>query len=170
MPGAAYSTSFKSKMVEQLVRPGGASAYALGREHGVPQVTLSRWKRKALTLDGMGKPGRKKQSWSVEDRLRIILRASELKDEELGAFLRAEGLHAAQLEEWRASVHAAFGQQAPEAKRQAEVAKQRIRELEADLARKEKALAEGAALLWLKKKAAEIWGEEDDSTRPRSAR
>jgi len=170
MPGAAYSTSFKTKMVEQLVRPGAPSAYALAREHGVPQVTLSRWKRKALTLNGMSKPGRKKQSWSVEDRLRLILGACEMKDEELGAFLRAEGLHASQLEEWRASVHAAFGLQAPEAKRQADAASKRIRELEVDLRRKEKALAEGAALLWLKKKATEIWGEEDDDILPKNGR
>jgi hypothetical protein len=40
----------------------------------------------------------------------------------------------------------------------------RVRELERELRRKEKALAETAALLVLKKKAAAIWGDEDDST------
>jgi len=38
---------------------------------------------------------------------------------------------------------------------------QRIRELEAELRRKEKALAETAALLVLKKKAQAIWGEPE---------
>ena len=44
----------------------------------------------------------------------------------------------------------------------------RIRELEKDLRRKEKALAETAALLALKKKLEEIWGDEDDDTNTRS--
>ena len=39
-----------------------------------------------------------------------------------------------------------------------------IRQLERELARKDKALAETAALLVLKKKAQAIWGDEDDDT------
>ena len=41
-------------------------------------------------------------------------------------------------------------------------AKKKIKELEADLRKKEKALAEASALLVLKKKAHLIWGEEED--------
>ena len=44
----------------------------------------------------------------------------------------------------------------------------RIRELEKELRRKDKALAETAALLVLKKKANAIWGDEDDDTAPSS--
>jgi hypothetical protein len=39
---------------------------------------------------------------------------------------------------------------------------QRIKELERELRRKEKALAETAALLALKKKARDIWGDSED--------
>ena len=39
--------------------------------------------------------------------------------------------------------------------------RQRIRELERDLGRKDRALAETAALLILRKKAAAIWGEDE---------
>ena len=39
---------------------------------------------------------------------------------------------------------------------------QRIKELERDLARKEKALAEAAALMILRKKAEAIWGRGDE--------
>ena len=39
---------------------------------------------------------------------------------------------------------------------------QRMRALEKELNRKDKALAETAALLVLKKKVQEIWGDEDD--------
>ena len=43
----------------------------------------------------------------------------------------------------------------------AKAEQKRIRELEKDLRRKEKALAETAALLVLRKKAAAIWGENE---------
>jgi len=40
--------------------------------------------------------------------------------------------------------------------------KKRIRQLEKDLQRKEKALAEAAALLILRKKAQAIWGDKEE--------
>jgi hypothetical protein len=46
----------------------------------------------------------------------------------------------------------------------------RVRELEKELRRKEKALAETAALLVLKKKLDAMWGDEDDDTEPRSGK
>ncbi len=138
------------------------------------QSTLSRWKRDALTLDDMGskkKTGSRKggkRRWGVEERLRLVHEASQLTDEELGAFLRREGVHASQLEQWRDALHEAFGKQTPESQQRAKDDARRIRALERDLQRKEKALAESAALLWLKKKAEDIWGDEDDDTPPRS--
>jgi hypothetical protein len=74
-------------------------------------------------------------------------------------------VHTNQLERWREVVRGALaGGQVSEARRQAERDRKRIRELERELHRKDKALAESAALLWLKKKAQEIWGDEDDDT------
>jgi transposase len=172
-----HSEGFKSRMVQRMSGREGISATALSREVGIAQPTLSRWLREARRVAPMtnhkqtskGRPNRK----TAEQKLRIVLAAAGLDDEALGAFLRREGVHAAQLEEWRAAVTASAmaalspkpksgrGQDSPEAKR--------IRELERELRRKEKALAEVAALLALKKRAAEIWGDEDDDTPTRSA-
>jgi transposase-like protein len=109
------------------------------------------------------KVSRRPQDWSAEERLRVVIESSGLGDDELGAFLRREGLHEVQLEQWRKDALQGLstrgrksGSKSPE--------KMRIRELEKQLRRKEKALAETAALLVLKKKAAAIWGDEDDST------
>jgi transposase-like protein len=104
------------------------------------------------------------------EKLKLVIEASALSDEELGEFLRKNGIHSAQLEQWRQDAIAGLGtaprkpsgKQTPEAKR--------IRELERELRRKDKALAETAALLVLKKKAEAIWGDEDDDTTPRSGR
>ncbi len=169
MGGTRYSEAFKSKIVEKLLRPNGPSACAVSREVGISQPTLSRWAREAVSLSDVSKKTSKKQKkkkrWSAEERLRIVAQASELSEEELGAFLRREGVHTNQLERWREVVRGALaGGQVSEARRQAERDRKRIRELERELRRKDKALAESAALLWLKKKAQEIWGDEDDDT------
>ncbi len=83
-----------------------------------------------------------------------------------GAFLR-RGVHEAELEQWRAAVLDA-GQAALEGggSRAATrgVEGKRIKELERELRRKDKALAEAAALLVLQKKVREIWGDGDDDT------
>ena len=87
------------------------------------------------------------------------MEASRLRDEELGAFLRREGIHEATLAEWKAVVLEALG---PQKKTSAD--SKRVRELEKQLRRKDKALAETAALLVLQKKVQAIWGDEDDDT------
>ena len=74
-------------------------------------------------------------------------------------FLRSRGLHDAQLQQWRDQMIIGLE---PKPLKRAET--KRIQELEKELRRKDKALAETAALLVLKKKAKEIWGDEDDDT------
>jgi len=167
MRGVAHSPAFKVKMIEKLLRPDGPSAYALAAEVNVSQSTLSNWKRDALTIGDMGSKktrSRKRKQWTVEEKLHLVHEASQLSDDELGAFLRREGVHASQLEQWRELVHEAFGKQTPESRRRERESEREVRALKRELNRKDKALAESAALLWLKKKASEIWGDEDDDT------
>ena len=103
------------------------------------------------------------QDWSAEEKLAVVIEASGISDEELGAFLRRKGLHEAQLDEWRQQVLVSLGKQpARSSKRSAEA--RRIKGLEKELHRKDKALAETAALLVLQKKVQAIWGDGDDTT------
>lgn len=105
---------------------------------------------------------RRPKDWSPEEKLRVVVKASILSDEQLGEFLRREGIHEAQLRQWKAAMLEALQKPVRRSKKTAEG--KRIRKLEAELRRKEKALAEAAALLVLKKKAQEIWGDEGDDT------
>jgi predicted DNA-binding transcriptional regulator YafY len=158
-------------MVQRMLGRSAVSASALASEIGVSQPTLSRWLREAGTLSDMSKRGKRRgtdggkrraQDLSVHDKLRLVVEASALSEEELGEFLRRNGLHKAQLEQWRSVVNEAW-----EAKRKTtgkSVEAKKVRQLERELARKDKALAEAAALLVLKKKVQAIWGDEDDDT------
>ena len=88
-----------------------------------------------------------------------------LSADEVGAFLRQQGLHQEHLVEWRAALELALAEGGE--RRPSKEAK-RIKELERDLARKDKALAETAALLVLKKKMDLLWAAEGDDTDKRS--
>ncbi len=156
-------------MVERMTGPEGLSASALSREVGVTQTSLSRWLRKASSLHRMSQPQEPPKSprnWSSEEKLRIVVEASRLGPEELGAFLRSEGLHGAQLEEWTRSALASVDTR-PNTRR-ATAAERRILSLERELERKDKALAEVTALLVLQKKLRALLGDADDGTDTRS--
>jgi transposase-like protein len=145
-------------MVERMVGPGAVSANALALEVGVSQNSLSRWLREARSLQGMSETSKgprkvreRSKKWSGAEKLRIVMEASALTGSDLGALLRREGVHEAELREWRAAAEAAL-QEASRSKAKPSNELRRIKELERELDRKEKALAEAAALLVLKKK------------------
>lgn len=161
-------------MVSKLVGPGAMSARTLSRETGLCQATLSRWLKEASTLketmsdDDKKPPFRHIQDWRPEEKLAVVLEAGSLSEGELGAFLRSKGLTTAVLDEWKQQALAGLRgtPQLSDVQRKSHDSK-RVRELERELRRKEKALAEAAALLVLKKKVQEIWGDEDVDTEPK---
>jgi transposase len=162
-----YSTAFKSRMVRRLIGPSAVSAEALAREVGVGQTMLSRWLRESRSVEPMNS-SKKKNRWTGAEKLRVLLEARGLSETDLGVLLRREGLHESDLTAWQAAAEAALtpGRRAtssPESQRD----QRRIHALERELRRKEAALAETAALLVLKKKVQEIWGDADDATVPR---
>jgi hypothetical protein len=93
----------------------------------------------------------------------VLHEATGLAGSELGALLRREGLHEADLAEWREQADRA-ALAALSGTRQRSADQRRIRKLESELKRKEKALAEAAALLVLSKKLNALWGDEDGDT------
>jgi transposase-like protein len=172
-----YSDGLKLRMVQRMSGSDPISATKLSREVGVSQQTLSLWLRKASEVKNEKRNGHVTRSRPDDrpagEKFRLVMEASALSDEELGAFLRRNGLHEAQLEEWRQKVEEAalralgkpnksLGRKSPEAKR--------IDQLEGELNRKDKALAEVTALLALKKKLEILLGDEDESTTPSSER
>lgn len=93
-----------------------------------------------------------------------MLEAAPLNEAELGAYCRRKGMLVEQLERWRVEVHAVLsGNQGGTAKSERAADKKRIRDLEKDLRRKEKALAETAALLVLSLKYEALWTDGEDA-------
>ena len=160
-------------MVSRMLGGGAVSACSLAQDVGVSQGTLSRWKREASSVGSMrGKrrspssksgAGQRPKDRAAQNKLRILTETGTLSGEELGAFLRREGVHEADLERWReSSLEGLSGDVV--AKSQADRANKKVAKLEKELRRKDKALAEAAALLVLQKKVQALWGDEEDDT------
>lgn len=152
-----FSLAFKQKMVARLTGKDPSSARQLALETGVRQQTLSRWLQEASNLPVMpAKRLRPTRHWSIEDKIRILAEASTLTGTALKERLAREGVLDTEYAQWRL----ALGDEG-----QASLATmKRIRALERELARKEKALAEAAALLVLKKKLQVLEEDEDVDT------
>lgn len=170
-----YSENFKARMVQRLAGPDAISAKALSAEVGIGQPTLSRWLREAASIravtderDSHQKPLRP-DDWSPAEKLAAVLAAEAIADSALGNWLRAKGLTEQHLREWRETLAASaidvFG---PRPTRPDPEDRKRVRELEKELNRKEKALAEAAALLVLQGKVRALWAGEDSATRQSS--
>jgi transposase-like protein len=157
-----YSVAFKQKMVERLTGKNAISANSLAEETGVRQQNLSRWLREARNLPQVEADKPSGRKWTVEQKARLLADASRLNGDELMVRLEREGLTFAEFEQWRLAL---------EEGGMASVATSRqIRKLERELARKEKALAEAAALLVLKKTVESAFHDEDDDTDEKSER
>jgi transposase-like protein len=115
-------------------------------------------------------PARRPQDWTAEEKFAVVMETASLADEDLGAWLREKGLHEANLKQWRQEMIKGLSEPKGGRTSKPSAETRRIRELERELTRKEKALAEAAALLILKKKAQALWGDEDDTTAPKKGR
>lgn len=171
-----YSAKFREKMVVKMMGPGARSANSLSQEVGVSKSTLSNWLLQAkvgdMAKDDIGrqsKPqqGRRRTRWTPKEKVRVVKEATAAGDAGLGALLRREGLHEADLERFREEVleAAVKGFETMHRRRGLSPQEKELRALRKELTRKEKALAEAAALLVLREKVqAFLSGEEEGDT------
>ena len=160
-----YSMAFRAQMVKKMTGPNGLSANALSKEVGVSQTTLSKWLRQAANVPGMSGQDRKRepkpaskpaqeskraQDWTPTEKLQLVIEAASIPEHELGSFLRRKGVYKEQFQRWKEQATAGFDER-PVKKRRRSPEQKRIRELERQIRRKDKALAETTALLVLKK-------------------
>lgn len=162
-----HSDELKAHLVEQMLQPGAPGPDQLARSSGVSKTTLWRWRKEALNT--MPKTSKTKTSprHTPADKLRFVLASEGLEGQELGAFLRREGLHLSDLESWRAQMLEGLidsPRLARETQQQLRQSQKQTKALQQELRRKDAALAEAAALLVLSKKVQRLWGDEDAAT------
>lgn len=159
-----------------MTGPRRVSANALSQEVGVAQPTLSRWLREAGNFAGVKDDDeeqkaveRRPDDWTAQEKLGAVMEAAGVAESELGAWLRRKGLTREHLRQWRAALEErASVVFSPRESRASSAERKRVKELERELKRKDKALAETAALLVLQGKMQALWGGEDEPTRQTS--
>lgn len=161
-----YSAERKEAVLKKMLLPHNRPLSEVAREEGISEATLYLWRKEArsqgrLLPDGAQGP----EGWSSRDKFAAVLETAALSEAEVAEYCRQRGLYPEQIRAWRAACEQAndWEREQQQRSREAQQADQkRVRELERELQRKEKALAETAALLVLRKKAQAIWGDGED--------
>jgi transposase len=152
---ARYGQAYKDRAVARLLPPESAAVEVVAREIGVAAGTLRRWREDAQSRPARGR------AWTAGARLDAVITAAAMSEAGKSAWCREHGVYPDELDKWRSSATTALAEPeearaSPQATRQD---KKRIKELERELLRKDRALAETAALLVLSKKVAAIFNK-----------
>ena len=158
-----YPEELKANLIARMLPPNNVSVSELARETGIPTDTLYTWRRKIQQGEAPAK-GQPIAGLSSEEKFNVVLETSTLNEVELGEYCRRKGLFPQQVGAWRELCKQAHEPHAPKADReQLRQQAKDIKQLKGELRRKEKALAEAAALLMLQKKVRTLWEEPEDA-------
>jgi len=154
----SYSPEFKANIIARMLPPNNVSVPDLARETQIPKDTLYCWRQQARKRAEAGAaPVLANGELSGEEKFAVVVETAHLNEAELNEYCRRQGLYPQQIEAWRQSCLQANSTVSLKRERaQVREQKQKIQALEKELARKEKALAEAAALLVLEKKVQTI--------------
>ena len=158
--GQQRTEEFRRAAVLKFHSRGSRTVEEVARVLGVSSWSLYQWSKRYGNAEGM-KQQRKPAERSAQEKLKAVIEFEGLVGDKQGEYLRREGLHSEHIEGWKKRMEAGLeggGGLSAASRTQRAQDKQKIRELEKELNRKERALAETAALLVLKKKADLIWG------------
>jgi transposase len=166
MVQASYTAEFKKVAVQKYFSRGNRSLEDISTEIGAGKSTIYGWvqKHKKYAINtNMKDTAKRPQDWTADEKIQACFDYENLTTEQQGEFLRGKGLHSSRLSEWKKVCISALSSKDNDSASRGELndAHRKIKELERDLLRKDRALAETTALLVLKKKADLIWGSEE---------
>ena len=155
---ARFGQSFKDRAVARLLPPESATLELVSKEVGITVETLERWRESLQSMPARGR------AWTAPAKLQAVITTAALSEVDKNAWCREHGIYPAELEQWCSSATTALAdpQDARASPKVTSKDRKRIKDLERELLRKDRALAEAAALLVLSKKVAAIynWGED----------
>jgi transposase-like protein len=156
----------KQAILSKMLSPDAPTIAMLAKQEGISEATLYNWRQK-LRQEGrpVPTPDRHSDNWTPQAKFAIIVETASLNEADLAEYCRGKGLYPEQVKTWRdIAVSAQSGHQAGQAEQQkiTQTHLKKIKELQREVDRKNKALAEAAALLVLQKKLRALWDEGED--------
>ena len=172
---ARYNESFQRQAVEKaLSRSDGTTLVEVTDSLGIGESTLHKWMVKSrnqqlgsstehdsASIVGVRKEKRP-QDWSQEERLEMVIACGALDETAMNELCRERGVYAHHVKQWKQDF---ISSSTVHERTDAKSLKGEVRELKKELNRKDRALAETAALLVLQKKVSAIWGNDEDNSR-----
>lgn len=159
-----YSEEYKQEMVKKF-ELSRLSFRKFAAKEGVPTSSLFQWKEQYGSISGESLRPDNADLWSADQKFAAVVESMSMTEIELGEFCRKQGLYPEKVKLWKRScIEGNMKKKSSNHNETAEINKykKKVRELERELRRKEKALAEAAALLVLRKKLNALWEDDED--------
>lgn len=157
-----YSPERKTAVLKRMLPPNNMAIVQLSKEEGISEATLYGWrtevwgKGQLLPAADAGPDG-----WTSRDKSAAVVETAAMNEADLAEYCRTRGFLIDQINAWQMACEQANDWERTSMARVSQATKgekKRVKSLERELLRKERALAETAALLVLQKKASAIWG------------
>lgn len=171
----SYSNELRDAVLRRVLPPQNDSISKVAAEEGISGQTIRNWINKAReAVSTAADVSTQHEKWSSQDKFCIVVETAGMTDTELAEYADKKGLCADEISAWReACMNANAGSASETARLQREnrELERKLRSTERELVRKEKVLAEVAALLVLGKKAGAVWGDQEaECSAPRTAK
>ena len=159
MMKSSYTEAFKEQAVEKVLQREHKTIQTIADELNVNHFTLKNWlktyKRGSMSKEPASK---RPEDWNTEQRFQLLMESSTFEGDAMNAFCRQKGIFTHHLEAWRKAF--LWASQTATKTASDKVLRDQVKQLTKELNRKEKALAEAAALLVLQKKFNAFWEEK----------
>jgi len=158
-----YNIDLKEKIIKQMLPPHNVSVKELAEKHNISEQTLYKWKKIAKANGSViqNHPS-KSEKYSNEVKLNIIIETAHLNQQELSEYCRKKGLYIDEINLWKSMFITGKNESETEFKAELKTKDAELKSVKKELQRKEKALAEAAALLVLRKKVQAIWNSDEE--------
>lgn len=160
-----YSMGFRNSVLRKVLPPENRSVYQVAKEVGISAITIQSWlsrlKDGTMTIEAGGfepTPGQR----GAEEKLKLLLESKSITDADLGDWLRRHGLHSEHLSLWEQELGDILKDKQQQLRKENAELKKQIKQLQREITKKDKAMAEALAIITLKKKVAAIYASMDE--------
>ena len=165
---AKFSNEFKESLVEKVIGESKRSIRSVANEAKVGVSSLHQWVHDAKAIsnhvDLNTSASERSINWSSAKKLQAVIDTASLLDDELNRYCRQQGIYKSQLEQWKIEFMSERDHSAKEMNNELKMLRSQNKQLQRELQRKEKALAEASALLLLKKNLDQLWSVDEDNS------
>ncbi|TAK59871.1 transposase [Methylobacter sp.] len=153
-----YNQEFKDQAIEKTLQHGDKTIQYIADELNINLFTLKEWLRKSQPAMPPSSIPQRPGDWTPKQRLEALMQSAGLEGEHLNAFCREQGIFPHHLDAWKQAFINSNSSPSPTTDKSLRI---ELNQVKKELNRKEKALAEAAALLVLQKKCQAFWEEKE---------